>query len=100
MGQIVQFNQPLNEKRERTLKWIDKQGGKPEKNKSLASLIPAKKSISFVGPLNHHEKTYTDVTSCMRTNRYNRFPKTSPMTYGSSKADLNDVSAAPNPTGP
>lgn len=43
MGQIVQFTNPLNEKRERTLKWIDRQGGKPEKNKPLAYLIPAKK---------------------------------------------------------
>lgn len=32
--------------------------------------------------------------------RYNRYPKSSPMTYGSSKADLNDVSPAPNPSGP
>ena len=65
-----------NTKREKVLKWNDKQKSESNQKMPLATLIPIKRTLDFSNAVSiHHEKSHNDIKSCLRGSRMNRYQK-------------------------
>lgn len=75
-------------KREKTLKWIDK----TKSEEKLAKLMAIQDNFDFSTAVNgHYEKSQSDIKSCLRGNRLNKYQKSSHHPLVKSSTNQNKV---------